>query len=295
MTDNPDLVLPGVRAALFVADLHCEMWYFGTGLFPFELLRPGDLAEVEAIVIAGDLSNDAPRNWDLFLRMIRKQLPDVRILVLPGNHDYYRAFIDREDEMARVAQDGDATMVQKAEVVLGRTRILLCTLWTDYAVLRNPETAKAAAREGMNDFHMIRTGSDPRRHLEPEDTLAIHRDHVAWLEARLAAPFDGETIVVTHHAPVPEALLQPIDSLGPSFGSDLTDMIETHQPFAWFFGHTHRPYQGRIGRTEILNVGLGYPREAPGPQGRVRMLTGLVRFTPEGLPILGTPDGEDTR
>lgn len=104
---------------------------------------------------------------------------------------------------------------------------------------------------------------DEQRVLRPEDTLAAHRDYRAWLEAWLAEPFGGETIVVTHHAPVPEGLVQPIDPLGPAFGSDFRHVIVNYQLRAWYCGHTHIRYNCQVGRTDVICFSLSYPAEVP--------------------------------
>lgn len=110
----------------------------------------------------------------------------------------------------------------------------------------------------MNDYRLIRVSSDGFRRLQPRDTVALHRADLAWLEAQLAAPFEGETVVVTHHAPIPPDPAQDMDA---SYGSDLTALIERHRPKAWLFGHTHRAQVSVVGRSAVRNVSLGYPDE----------------------------------
>ncbi len=52
----------------------------------------------------------------------------------------------------------------------------------------------------MVDYRKIRVS--PRyRKLLPEDTTLWHARSLRWLAEALAAPFDGSTVVVTHHAP----------------------------------------------------------------------------------------------
>jgi predicted phosphohydrolase len=99
------------------------------------------------------------------------------------------------------------------------------------------------------------------RKLTPADTVALHRADLAWLEAALATPFAGETIVVTHHAPIPPSPARDMDA---AYGSDLTAITSRHKPKAWLFGHIHREQTARIGRTDVRNVSLGYPSEWAG-------------------------------
>lgn len=72
----------------------------------------------------------------------------------------------------------------------------------------------------------------------------------------------GDTVVVTHHAPHLEATGPHRTELDPAYASDLADLIEHHAPALWVFGHTHRNVSFCIGRTQLVNAGAGYPREA---------------------------------
>jgi hypothetical protein len=40
-----------------------------------------------------------------------------------------------------------------------------------------------------------------RGQFTPEDAIRLHAASREWLSAMLAEPFDGKTVVVTHHAP----------------------------------------------------------------------------------------------
>ena len=100
------------------------------------------------------------------------------------------------------------------------------------------------------------SGSAARR---PVDTIALHRDHRSWLDTSLAEPFDGETVVVTHHAPHPDCL-QAGHSLAAAYASDLSTLILRREPLIWAHGHVHQHSEVQLGRTRIINVALGYPR-----------------------------------
>ena len=96
------------------------------------------------------------------------------------------------------------------------------------------------AVEPMNDYSKIRVASEGWRRLRPADTARLHADHRAWLEAQLAAPFDGETTIVTHHAPL-EVCANTHSRTAPAYASDPTDLIATYRPARRLYGHTHRP------------------------------------------------------
>jgi len=70
----------------------------------------------------------------------------------------------------------------------------------------------------------------------------------------------GPRVVISHNAPVinPNSKykggpLTPFNSL------DMVEIIETHQPALWVYGHTHECDDQMIGQTQIISNQLGYP------------------------------------
>ena len=90
----------------------------------------------------------------------------------------------------------------------------------------------------------------------PEQALALHRESRAWLEAELARPWDGKTVVVTHHAPHPMSIAPKYrgDPITPAFVSDLSAVIERHQPNLWIHGHTHASFDYVVPGTKTRVV-----------------------------------------
>src|SRR5690606_26752619 len=95
----------------------------------------------------------------------------------------------------------------------------------------------------------------------PEDTLAIHEDHIGWLDFELGRPHfsgnAGSTIVVSHHGPHPLSA-GVINAYSPAFHSDLSGLMDRHGPNIWMFGHSHRRIKAQYGRTELRNISVGY-------------------------------------
>lgn len=111
--------------------------------------------------------------------------------------------------------------------------------------------------------------------ITPDDTAAIYRDHLDRLTQEIEKPWQGQTLVVTHHAPS-AAVSGPVSSLSPAFASDLGCWIGAHRPDCWFFGHTHRPLSARIRGAPVVNVSLGYPDEVPEGDEAELLLRGLI-------------------
>lgn len=195
-----------------------------------------------------------------------------RIWVIPGNHDYYGATLD-DTVLARIAESAGVNFAQKRVLIFRATRLLCCTLWTDFALIGDPETAMERAALAMPDYARIhRTDGE---FLNPEDTTEIHRDHLDWLSHEIAKPWPGQTVIVTHHAPS-AAVSGPISSISPAFASDLDGWIAAHRPDYWFFGHTHRPLAARLHGVPVINISLGTPDEVPEGGEAEPLLRGLI-------------------
>jgi Icc-related predicted phosphoesterase len=68
-------------------------------------------------------------------------------------------------------------------------------------------------------------------------------------------------VVISHNAPVinPNSKYKG-GPLTPAFNSlDMVEIIGTHQPALWVYGHTHECDDQTIGRTRIISNQLGYP------------------------------------
>ncbi|NDK35496.1 metallophosphoesterase family protein [Rhodovulum sulfidophilum] len=274
--------IPDNGGALAVlADLHLKS-YLRRGSNPLEfhgledrLLRKN----VDALIVAGDLSDSFGPSLEDALAYLSRYVPADRIYVVPGNHDYYSGRLDNENRLRDLVHASGSWFAQKTELRHRSDRYLCATLWTDFDLLGDQEAAKNFARRFMRDYDMISIEASghewldpdevlPRRivPITPEDIIAVHREHRAWLEERLATPHfadNGRTFVVTHHGPHPSAA-GPIDDLTPAFHSNLTEVLERSDIDTWFFGHSHRRLSSAVAGTRIQNISIGYPDEDHG-------------------------------
>lgn len=248
-------------------------------------------AEADLVVLAGDIHNHAEGlRWaaETFDPGVRPG--GVPVIYVPGNHEYYdgefgaleAAMRDAARALDNVHYLNNDTYVDPA----GRFRVLGTTLWTDFALFGADDASLAhatdAASKVMLDFKgliqvtwphdaAVHAGEDaPARGAErdftPADSLALHRRSRAWLEAQLAAPFDGKTIVVTHHAPHRRSLAERYaqDPVSAGFVNDLAGLVRA--PVAlWAHGHTHTSfdYVTEDGTRVVCN-----------PRGYIRRRTG---------------------
>jgi predicted phosphodiesterase len=254
---------------LVLSDLHVE--------FAGYVTSPGLLERIDAVILAGDTMPNVRKvpAWVTRPTSFGVKLPIVIVL---GNHEFYGGQLEsRRRELQEVAAAFPNVHVLDPGCVTlgdGAVRVLGCTLWTDFDLAVHTPTGPVADRaramtlagECMNDFHRInvqarevhRNGSRPRA-LTPEDTALLHATERAWLREQLAAPFDGPTIVVTHHGPSSNSVAPrwASDWLSPAFSSDLPDAF-FEVPALWIHGHTHNSRDYRRGRTRVLCNPRGY-------------------------------------
>jgi predicted phosphodiesterase len=255
---------------LVLADPHLDL-YFAGGVDPFKDVPAEQLGCITHCVLAGDVSNKGHKKWKECLRWITARLPEAQVFVMPGNHDYYDGCIDQEDKLRDVAAVYGAAFIQKSELVFGRHRILCCTLWTDFEIYGDRTDNLRHAATYMNDYNFIRVARKGYKKLVPVETAQIHLDHRRWLEEQLSTSFDGETTVITHHAPHVMAL-KDTPGIGPCYASNLEAMIIKYKPERWLYGHTHHRVTFSIDQTLLTNVSVGYP-------GQHDPIDDLARFT----------------
>jgi DNA repair exonuclease SbcCD nuclease subunit len=84
----------------------------------------------------------------------------------------------------------------------------------------------------------------------------MHERSREYLEAELDKPFDGKTVVVTHHAPSINGIEQPelpVD-LDAAYASNLDHLVAKAD--LWIHGHVHRAgeYTGKFGGRVTENA-----------------------------------------
>lgn len=230
-----------------LSDLHLEV-------APFD--PPAAAADV--VVLAGDIHNGAAG-----VEWARRHFTGPVIFVA-GNHEPFDGEFHATAAALRAAAAGsNVTVLDCGEAVLAGVRFLGCTLWSDFALYgpAGREIALEALRRVAPDFRVIAFGE---RRFTTDDWLALHRAHRAWLEARLATPFAGPTVVVTHFLPHPGSIAPRFAThpLNPAFASDLQPLLA--RTALWIHGHTHAASDYRAGGTRIVCNPRGYPGEPTG-------------------------------
>jgi predicted phosphodiesterase len=139
---------------------------------------------------------------------------------------------------------------------------LVTTGWTDFSSMGNAVEAMITCGMWMNDFQVIRAEESFRR-LRPADVIERNHEAFDFLVSELNKPFDGKTIVVTHHCPIPEAVGDKQDG---HLIAAYTNRWHALVPLAdvWIFGHTHRAIDLEWKGCRIISNPRGYPQEETG-------------------------------
>lgn len=218
--------------------------------------------DADLVILAGDIANG--RNgidW-------AANTFDRPVIYVPGNHEYYEGNFDAVDRlMANAAAACPGIHVLNGAVAefngtSGPVRVLGTTWWTDYCLFGadRREASMQACSAVMLDHRLIELNGDDGhlRHFLPQDALDRHEAASAWLAEQLAQPFDGKTVVVTHHGP-------DLGSLDPRYSHDLVsggflsrrpDLVA--QADLWIHGHTHTSFDYCIDESRVVCNPRGY-------------------------------------
>lgn len=237
-----------------LSDLHLEFAKFD--------LVPTD---ADVIVLAGDIGSGVlGMEWAATL--------EKPVVYVAGNHEYYgKRWIKHINDLREAAvRTSNVHFLENESWVYQGVRFLGATLWTDFMLFgesRMQDTIVAAS-QSMSDYYQIKRETSQHK-ITPYHTLNAHRVSVAWLESMLEEPFDGTTVVVTHHLPTGQMLhpmFQPnlpqlrYDPLSAAYASNLEDLIKPPVSL-WISGHTHYSHGMTFNGITLLSNCRGYPAE----------------------------------
>lgn len=244
-----------MKLALY-SDLHLE-------LMRGESWQPPPL-DVDVVMLAGDIGKHT-HGLEWAAKAFRGAAAAPQVVYVAGNHEYYEAHLGMLSELQKpIWEQLGVHFLEKRTLELAGVRILGCTLWSGFDLFGADKASAymSIAKRSINDYWMIYARGGKR--LEPRDTLEFHRKAVRWLDAELAKPFDGKTVVVTHFPPHRGCIaLQHMNSeVSPYFVTDLVWLMETHRIDVWCHGHTHtnNDFIAENGCRVVSNQ-RGYPNE----------------------------------
>ena len=248
------------------SDLHDEFWG------GFEL--PDLSAPVDGVLIAGD-THTMGRHLNIPARAARKY--GCPVVVIWGNHEAYGSIwselIEQETvQLAQLHAEGlDVRVLHGAATEIAGVRIIGATLWTDLKLYPPFEfLARSTVFANMQDYRAIRTA--PETLLTIDDMLERHSLDKTAIFDTLSKPYDGPTIVMTHHLPVRELVTsrrtvggEEKRAINNGFACDLWNEIRGYNVHTWVWGHSHEGEnwrgKGAHGTIRFVTNQRGYPRE----------------------------------
>ena len=231
----------------YASDLHLEFPENRRFLEQNPLQKTGDI-----LVLAGDVVTFSKIELaNSFFDRVSSQFE--RVYWLPGNHEYYGFDLSSKPTVLHEAIRPNVWLVNQATVIHNKVRLLFSTLWSHIGY-----TMESIIQRQLNDFYQIRFGD---RLFLPSDYNRLHDENLAFLKMELTKPFEGKTIVATHHIPTfynyPEQY--KCDDLNEAFATELFDLISDQGPDAWIFGRHHCNMSAfTVGKTQMLTNQLGY-------------------------------------
>lgn len=227
---------------------------------------------------------DAAAPMTTALRIVAEALKDstaIKIYV-PGNHDFYHTATHpqsfMQDELARGRELGQSLgihVLSNDVLIVGDTRILGTTLWTDIRAgtaemsrkmkmqqsQRGYLDGRPRDRDYHNDFREIRYGAPgSKNRFTPSQWLQLHEEAMTWLRAELAIDHIGETVVATHMAPSVQSLMPGQNVHDWLYACTDCDDLFQHVGL-WAHGHIHASRDYEIDGCRILSNPRGYPTD----------------------------------
>jgi Icc-related predicted phosphoesterase len=233
---------------LIFSDLHLE----------FGAFEPPE-TEADIVVLAGDTYPGLKG-----LEWAKQAFSNKTVLYVLGNHEYYGHSVPHLlNKLRKKSFGSNVHILENDKFEIEGFKFLGCTLWTDFKLFGDVYIARQEAQLWMNDYEKIRV-SPKFRKLRAVDTQILHSKSIRWLRSELDDN-PQKTIVITHHAPSRQSLLQrensDLDLLNAAYASALDEFILKSEPLLWIHGHIHEPRDYKIGNTRIVSNPRGYAFE----------------------------------
>lgn len=234
------------------SDLHLE---FRNNLYD-HIWTPSEDDKDVVLLLAGDIAKGtASRD---FMEALCSSFKHV--LRICGNHEFYENDFNQVIEGWKKYEEEEAPsnfhFLHNDWRILDGVRFLGGTMWTSFN--DGDVIDMAAAHRIMNDYVEIRC--DGKR-ITPQFVLQEHDKFMQFLLTEFDKPFDGPTVVMTHHSPgnALKRLGHRGDRTNSAYFADIEELIGYHnKSVLHVHGHTHRSYDYMINNTRVVCNPYGY-------------------------------------
>lgn len=211
--------------------------------------------------------------WHDFFQHVCEQFKHV--VYVMGNHEHYNGdFTESYDLLVdRLSYLQNLYILEKQLIVIDGVVFYGGTLWTD--MNQEDELTMHSIVRRMNDYRIRNKTRDVqvedvmggelrlrRGFLEPQDTVASHKEYLDGLREALAVYNDMPFVVVGHHSPSKQSTHPHYRNehiMNGAYSSDLSEFIlDNPQIKLWTHGHTHYNFDYQIGSTNVWCNPRGY-------------------------------------
>lgn len=239
-----------------MSDIHLEF----DGLAPWRMpMLQGEYEMV--LILAGDITanhnrwKDTPAK-DLYSPWIKDVCARHKaVIYVPGNHEHYSGHMENVEAHWRGMANhiDNLHFLNRDTVVVDGVRFIGCTMWTEL-----PPTQVTSV---MNDFNMIWVDGEL---FSIPDWRQEHEACRYFLDKELEKEFDGETVVVTHHAPSFQSIHEKFagDGYNMFYATNLEKYMWYNPIALWVHGHVHNSFNYEVGdeiqSTRVICNPRGY-------------------------------------
>ena len=235
------------------SDIHLE---FGTRTLPAKRAFV-PVPDRDVLVLAGDIGRQK-----MARAFVERELAISPVVYVPGNHEYYSARSREEidaDWRAIAAEHPGLHYLVAEDAEIDGVRFWGAPWYSDLWGASTPD-ALDLVRDGVNDFSSQWSSGSAW-------TVSRHIEQHGVQSDLLVAQAGKVDVVITHWPPTKEAMhpSRDGDSLNPYYFNDRKDLVRASGAKLWISGHTHEPFDCRVGGTRVVGNPSGYPDESPDP------------------------------
>ena len=202
-----------------------------------------------------------------FMEMCVREFKHV--VYVMGNHEHYDGDFKYTLQILRNQFEylDNVHILEKSTFELNDIVFVGSTLWTDFN--RNDPLTKWNISKRMNDFQSVcNTTNAEMGRIRPLFTPSdAYEEHIKTLEyidyvCRNNDSVDKKIVVVGHHTPSEKSIHPKYEhdtEMNFGYFSELSEFILDHPKIvAWTHGHTHEPFDYKIGDTRVICNPRGY-------------------------------------
>lgn len=231
----------------YMSDLHWEHQPDYGQRFVSEIMDPKD---ADVLVLAGDITGNMIRyrkQFEPVLESLAKKYEGKKILVVPGNHEYWGSTLPETRGMIAdiMAKHSNIQYLYTGTVIeLQGKRFVGDTMWF-------PPKYNKWGDQQWSDFRRIHDLSE-----------WVYQHNKAFREF-VKTTTTKETIIITHHLPASGSIATEYigEATNRYFVSHMEDLICQKEPLLWIHGHTHHQFDYKLHNTRIVANPCGYPNE----------------------------------